>query len=657
MKKIACSMTMAVMMMTACKDKDEVSIRASFTTDKDVYELADPVIITNTSTVENAQIALYKWEFLGKVSYEEVPSPDDIVFETTGDFTFKLTVTADKGNLESSFEKTISVVDNNIPPVADFSWAPTTVKAGETVQFTDLSTDADGQITGWEWKFGTTVVTVQNPEFTFVSEGEIEVSLTVIDNKRGKNTKTVTIDVARGEISLDLLWEQSYDNTEAYVYGSSPAVSADGQFVYVISTGYNLVCFDKEGNQKWSFDAGSDGASAIGGQNGTPADKKNPTPTPSVDTEDGTVFVAVGYNYQNPAEDTKGCIYAVNGGASGGTRKWLATPGNRTHLCFFTPVVTNDYVMIAHRNRNDAPVPPAPAANSAHLEVYNKMTGEYVFGGHCNSGSSGGILAMKSGKVVVGVGGQWGARLFFPNGPGVWQFSRPTGNDNEHNLGRYNNYHINVRSSQPAAGPGGKIYMLGRNHNAANYLPGYENTQSLVVYHENVDAFVFDTAPAEVNWVCPVKGAVPVGSGDVNGMGLAVAENGTVYTATCKEGMVHTTAWITAISANGTIKWEHQVDGDVQGVPAIDDMGFVYYNDWVNGKLVMLHPENGERIAEIVLNAELRSSPTISSDGTIYLNGMKNGRPTIFAVKGEATGCANSWSQLGGNPSKTAYMY
>ena len=99
--------------------KEKVSIQAGFTTNKDVYEMDDPVIITNTSTVENARIALYKWEYLGKVTNGIVPAPEDIIFETEGKYTFKLTVTADKDNHESSFEKTITVVENDIPPVPE----------------------------------------------------------------------------------------------------------------------------------------------------------------------------------------------------------------------------------------------------------------------------------------------------------------------------------------------------------------------------------------------------------------------------------------------------------------------------------------------------------------------------------------------------------
>jgi two-component system LytT family response regulator len=69
----------------------------------------------------------------------------------------------------------------------------------------------------------------------------------------------------------------------------------------------------------------------------------------------------------------------------------------------------------------------------------------------------------------------------------------------------------------------------------------------------------------------------------------------------------------------------------------------------------LLKPYREEKLFQLA--DELRSSPTISYDGTIYVNGMKDDKPTVFAVKGAAEGCAASWSQQGGNPSKTEYMY
>ena len=61
-------------------------------------------------------------------------------------------------------------------------------------------------------------------------------------------------------------------------------------------------------------------------------------------------------------------------------------------------------------------------------------------------------------------------------------------------------------------------------------------------------------------------------------------------------------------------------------------------------------------VVELSLAEEMRTSPTIGPDGTIYCTGIKGGQPTLFCVKGSATGHANSWSQLGANPSKTGTL-
>ena len=203
----------ALMGAVSCQPDEEVAVHASFTTDKESYDVGDPVVLTNTSTAENALIAICKWE-LGKgvVSYET--TPENISYDQAGEYVIKLTVTSDRGAKKSSFEKTIRVVDNNIRPVADFTWSPEKVVAGEPVQFTDRSTDEDGEVVAWEWKFGTTTSDKQNPEFTFAAQGATEVSLTVTDNKKGRNTKTVTIDVGRGAISLVLLWSYPYVDTK-----------------------------------------------------------------------------------------------------------------------------------------------------------------------------------------------------------------------------------------------------------------------------------------------------------------------------------------------------------------------------------------------------------------------------------------------------------
>ena len=667
MKRYFCRMMAGIMLFAAfsCKDDPKITVEASFTTDKEVYDLGEDVVITNTSVVSNVQTIIYKWEYQGNSSYDETLT--GLYYDEAGQYTIKLTITADKGAKNSSFEKTITVEDLGNRPTANFSYSPETVVAGETeVQFTDLSTSTEGrQITAWEWTFGTSTSTQQNPKYTFSEQGTITVTLTVTDNKGGKDTKSITIEVQKGAFALELAWSASYDNTpDAYVFGASPAVSHDGEFVYVVSTGYDLVCFTKGGERKWAFDVGKDGASARGGLNGTSSSIMNPTPTPSVDA-DGTVFCAAGYNYEESPSAYSGYMYAVTGGASGGSQKWVTAENPRAHMTFFTPTITDDYVIIAHRNGT---VP----GGSSHMMVYDKSGGGFVYSGHCNEGSRGGLLAMKNGKIIAGTGNRWGYRLFFPDGPGKWNFSpnNATGS-NVFNLG-YNfgspNVHGSAYSQQPAAGPNGKIYLLFKNiSNSSSYFADAPaGSDAVVVYYEDVNVINYQSTATDEDaptlmpsptWRCPIKGTFINANYGESGNGLAIAEDGTIYATACASEDGYLGSYLTAVTPQGAVKWEHQADGNIQGVPAIDNDGYIYYNDAVTGKLVMLNPENGNVVASIQLGEELRSSPTVSYDGTIYVTGMRESKPTVFAVRSEATGCAASWSQLGGNPSKTACMY
>lgn len=156
---------------------------------------------------------------------------------------------ADVDNISDVKVKKVKVQDTNKAPVADFSWSPESgIRAGDAVQFTDKSSDPDGSIVAWEWKFGATPVNEQNPKFTFVEFGDIEVSLTVTDNMKKKTTKSVMIHVDKSAYSLELLWAKPYESDpEAYIKFSSPAVSPDGNTVYAFSSGYHLAAFSKDG--------------------------------------------------------------------------------------------------------------------------------------------------------------------------------------------------------------------------------------------------------------------------------------------------------------------------------------------------------------------------------------------------------------------------
>jgi PKD repeat protein len=69
---------------------------------------------------------------------------------------------------------------DNRSPTADFDWTCEEL----TCQFTDASTDSDGSLTGWTWRFGDgTTSEEQEPSHTYAGSGTFTVRVTVTDNE------------------------------------------------------------------------------------------------------------------------------------------------------------------------------------------------------------------------------------------------------------------------------------------------------------------------------------------------------------------------------------------------------------------------------------------------------------------------------------------
>lgn len=85
----------------------------------------------------------------------------------------------------------------NSPPSAGFGYSPTGPVAGESVSFTDESTDPDNNISSWSWDFGDGATSnKQNPSHTYGSGGAYTVTLTVTDDDGASDSTSSTLDVA-----------------------------------------------------------------------------------------------------------------------------------------------------------------------------------------------------------------------------------------------------------------------------------------------------------------------------------------------------------------------------------------------------------------------------------------------------------------------------
>lgn len=635
-------MTAAALLLLSSCQRTDVAVYADFTTDKEVYELYEDIYLTNTSYAENAFVISSKWEWDGNKMWGLQPE-NPISFDKTGEYEIKLTVTTDIGNVSSTKVKTVTIQDTNIKPVADFSWEPQSgLRAGDSVQFTDKSTDQDGSIVSWEWKFGSTVVNEQNPKFTFAEYGDVEVSLTVVDNMKGRSTKTVTIHVDKSVYSLELMWAKVYENdNEAYIKFSSPATNADGSVVYAFSSGCHLSAFSNQGEQLWSFDATKHNPSPYC-NDGT---KKGNSCTPSVDA-DGTVYIALAYNERDSKlTTTESGVYAINGD---GSEKWYFGYGNARYIAV-VPVIFEDHIILTTKaNPTKANYPDLWAAlgsqDNGHVLDKN---GNFVQRLLVKQGNYGGSVGLKNGIFITHCNAKFGSRMFFREN-GKWEFYGPDNNQSSKSLGYYNSSTLETGDSgQMAVTPDGKVLII--YENVTKRVPSSYN--SVLYCYDSKKYVKDDTTPYEPEWVAGINGKLA----RYNGLGVICGADGTIYVTSGQTGDVK--ARVTALTSSGDMKWESTADGNIAGSAAVDNEGYIYYNDYVTGRLVKLSPEDGKRVAEIQLADDMRSSPTISKDGTIYCTGMKDGYPTLFAVRGSATGHADSWSQLGGNPSKTCVQY
>jgi len=132
----------------------------------------------------------------------------------------------------------------NQPPVANFTYTPSSPTDLDVIQSIDTSTDADGTIASWGWNFGDGgTSTLQNPTHDYVDDGTYSVTLTVTDDDGASDT-----------ISKDVI-----------VNNVPPVADGDGPYTYKLG---EIITFDGSGSYdldgtivsyQWTFGDGATG--------------------------------------------------------------------------------------------------------------------------------------------------------------------------------------------------------------------------------------------------------------------------------------------------------------------------------------------------------------------------------------------------------------
>jgi len=134
----------------------------------------------------------YVWDFGdgSPTSTEENPTR---TYTAQGVYTATLTVTDDKGGVDSA-DVTVTVNPDNVPPSVAISATPAFGKSPNTVTFSSTVSDSDGTIASLHWNFGdgSATSTSPNPVHTY-GVGVFIATLTVTDDDGATVTRSVEI--------------------------------------------------------------------------------------------------------------------------------------------------------------------------------------------------------------------------------------------------------------------------------------------------------------------------------------------------------------------------------------------------------------------------------------------------------------------------------
>ena len=519
-------------------------------------------------------------------------------------------------------------------PAADFD-IPSGIQIDSPVTFTDRSSSPAG-IACWEWDLGGMRSNEQNPTVTFRTVSDnVEVRLTVVDKdgQTATTTRLVTVE-ASDDHMLNEAWSRVYDSTtDATAYWTSPAVSSDGSRIYVSSSGYHLVAFNASGTQQGSFDIGQYGAAISGSRNCQ-------TCTPSVDAE-GNIYIPV--------------QYSTNAGGNGGlfcvrpnmTEKWYVATGENSSYRTHIPALFGSYVSVITRNVDGS-------LFDSNMIILNRSDGSLFQTLTCDKGSYGGMAVSADGKLVFGSarGGassgtaagsetSGGFKVGVVDGStGYWKTTANSDAGRALNMlgmTHTDDYGYITKGFQPAISTvDGSVYVCATTDNA-----------KMIVARYRLDNYSYGSAPTLL-WKVEVEAAA-----NNFGLGCVLDDAGNAYVRAADK-------IFKLNAADGSLAWSRDTGTGNCGVPAIDNLGYVYVTDSGKRRLLKLSPQDGSLVSQFLFEtSQPRTSPTIDANGNIYVccTSINDEGAVLYKITcTRATGHGSNWSQLGGNPQKTCLV-
>lgn len=166
----------------------------------------------STSRDPDGQIVRYDWNFGdGSTATGKIVSH---TFNIAGNYNIRLTVTDDKGG-QGIKVKAIEVQKPNQPPVADFTFSPSTGLFPLEVSFDASSSyDPDGKIARYEWTFGDGGTGQgKTIKYTYYKWGSYTIILKVVDDRGAEASKQKSIEILKLYLPLNIRWQTFVDES------------------------------------------------------------------------------------------------------------------------------------------------------------------------------------------------------------------------------------------------------------------------------------------------------------------------------------------------------------------------------------------------------------------------------------------------------------
>lgn len=180
----------------------------------------------------------------GEIQY----TPDEN-FDGKDSFTY--TVEDNDGNTSNEATVTITVIEPNDSPVADFTIEPANPYVGDTIYFNSTSTDEDGTIEDFVWKLGDgTRLTGEKITHEYSKADTYRVSLLATDND-GDTNRVIQNVVVKQVVSIQIASPSSEDTVSGSIKitGTMTADEYDRVDVKIDNGNWN----EAQGTEKWEY--------------------------------------------------------------------------------------------------------------------------------------------------------------------------------------------------------------------------------------------------------------------------------------------------------------------------------------------------------------------------------------------------------------------